>query len=205
MQPIIVAEEAAQYGIRAPAALPPSERYISPNEAGRILNVTGEAVKQWIYHRRLPATKLSNGYWKIKVSDLEDFIKARSNLGQRKIMIIDAPSSLLAEIVSSLEKLGHQTIVAHSWADALLKAADLYPSLFIVNVSLPQFDVWKLMERVRHTRNIRNAPIMIMADRDLKDSEAEAALELNVQAFLRRPFRAQVLVEEIQKILGRIM
>ena len=51
MEPMIVAEEAAQYGIRAPAVLPPGERFISPNEAGRILNVTGEAVKQWIYHR----------------------------------------------------------------------------------------------------------------------------------------------------------
>ena len=99
MQPMVVGEEAARYGIRAPSSLPPSERYLSPNEAGRILNVTGEAVKQWVYHRRLPATKLSNGYWKIKVQDLEDFIKARRNLGQKKIMVIDAAGPGLGEVV----------------------------------------------------------------------------------------------------------
>jgi len=205
MEPMVVAEEAAQYGIRAPSSLPPSERYLSPNEAGRILSVTGEAVKQWIYHRRLPATKLSNGYWKIKVQDLEDFIKARRNLGQKKIMVIDAAGPGLGDIVSAIEKLGHQPVVAHNAADAVLKAADLYPSLFIANASLTHLDVWKLLQRVRKTRNIRNAPILIIADHDLKDSESEQALELGAQGFLRRPFKVQTLVEELEKILGRIL
>jgi CheY-like chemotaxis protein len=205
MEPMVVAEEAAQYGIRAPSSLPPSERYLSPNEAGRILNVTGEAVKQWIYHRRLPATKLSNGYWKIKVQDLEDFIKARRNLGQKKIMVIDNSGPGISEVVSAIEKLGHQAVVAHNAADALLKAADLYPSLFVVNVSLTHLDAWKLLQRVRKTRNIRNAPILIVADHDLKEAEGEMALDLGAQGFLRRPFKTQTLVEELEKILGRIL
>jgi len=205
MEPMIVAEEAAQYGIRAPATLPPGERFISPNEAGRILNVTGEAVKQWIYHRRLPATKLSNGYWKIKVQDLEDFIKARQNLGQKKIMVIDASGSASTEIANAIEKLGHQAVVAHNQADALLKAADLYPSLFIVNVSIKDFDAWKLLQRIRNTRNIRNAPLLIIAEHDLKESESETALELNAQGFLRRPFKAQTLTAELEKIISRIL
>lgn len=205
MEPMVVAEEAAQYGIRAPAALPPGERFISPNEAGRILNVTGEAVKQWIYHRRLPATKLSNGYWKIKVLDLEDFIKARQNLGQKKIMIIDSAGASSSEIANAIEKLGHQVIVAHNQADALLKAADLYPSLFIANVSLKEFDVWKLMQRIRTTRNIRNAPLLIIAEHELKEAESEMALELNAQGFLKRPFKSQTLLDELEKILSRIL
>jgi CheY-like chemotaxis protein len=205
MMPLVVAAEAAHYGIRVPSSLPPSERFLSPNEIGRILNVTGEAVKQWIYHRRLPATKLSNGYWKIKVQDLEDFIKARRNLGQKKIMVIDAAGPGLGEVVSAIEKLGHQPVVARNAADAVLKAADLYPSLFVVNVSLTHLDAWKLMQRVRKTRNIRNAPILIVADHDLKDSESEQALELGAQGFLRRPFKVQTLVDELEKILCRIM
>ena len=205
LEPIVVAEEAAHYGIRAPAALPPSERFISPNIAGRILNVTGEAVKQWIYHRRLPATKLSNGYWKIKVSDLDAFIRARQNLGQKKIMFIDAPGPALNEMVGAIEKMGHQAYASQNAADALLKAVDVYPSLFVVNVSLPGVDVWRLMERVRKTRNIRNAPIVIIADHDLKDAESEAALKLGAQGFLRRPFKPTALTDEIQRILARLL
>ena len=205
MEPMVVTEEAARYGIRAPSSLPPAERYLSPNEVGRILNVTGEAVKQWIYHRHLPATKLSNGYWKIKVQDLEDFIKARRNLGQRKIMVIDQPGPSLDDVARAIEKLGHQPVVAHNAADAMLKAADLYPSLFIVNISLAHLDAWKLLQRVRKTRNIRNAPILIIADHDLKESESDMALHLGAQGFLRRPFKTQTLTEELVKILGRIL
>jgi PleD family two-component response regulator len=205
MDPLVVTEEAAQYGIRVPSSLPPSERFVSPNQVGRVLNVTGETVKNWIYRRRLPATKLSNGFWKIKVRDLEDFVKARRNLGQKKVMVIDAAGPGLGEIVTAIEKLGHEPIVAQNAADAVLKAADLYPSLFVVNVSLAHLDAWKLLQRVRETRHIRSAPILIVADHDLKEAESEKALELGAQGFLRRPFKVQTLVEELGRILGRIM
>lgn len=204
-EPMVVAEEAAQYGIRPPEEVPPSDRYLSPNEAGRILNVTGEAVKQWIYHRRLPATKLSNGYWKIKVLDLENFIKARQNLGQKRIMLIDSGSSASKEMAAAIAKLGHEAIEAHNSADALLKAADLYPSLFIVNASVSEFDAWKLLEKIRKTRNIKTVPILILSDSDLKEAESDRALELGAQGFLRTPIKPQTLAEEIDKMLGRIM
>jgi CheY-like chemotaxis protein len=202
---VVVKEEAARYGIRAPLPVPHSERYLSPNEVGRLLSVTGEAVKQWIYHRQLPATKLSNGYWKIKVQDLEGFIAARQNLGQKRIMLVDEAGPGLAEIVPVIEKLGHQVIVAHNEADALLKALDLYPSLFIVNVSFTSLNAWKLLQRIRKTSSIRNAVILIVADQELKESESEMALELGAQGFLRRPFKVQTLVDELERALCRIM
>jgi len=205
MVPMVVAKEAAQYGIRVPAETSAGEKFISPNEAGRILDVTGEAVKQWIYNRRLVATKLSNGYWKIKVSDLEEFIKARRDLGQKKIMIIDTPGAATNGIASAIEKLGHTVVLAHAQADALLKAADLYPSLFVANVSMKDLDVWKLLERIRNTRNIRNAPLLLIADHDLKPEESEVALGLGAQAFLCRPFKPQTLTDELETILSRIL
>lgn len=36
---------------------------LSPNEAGRQLGVTGEAIKQHIYKGNLKAAKAKNGYW----------------------------------------------------------------------------------------------------------------------------------------------
>lgn len=204
-EPSVVAEQAAVYGFKAPAELPPGERYISPNQAGRILNITGEAVKQWIYHRRLPAIKLSNGYWKIKVSDLEQFMQMRQDLTQRRIMVIDNAGAQLDELSSAIEKLGHQAVVAHNATDALLKAADLYPSLFIVNVSATAADAWKLIAKIRKSRNIKTLPIMIVSDHDLKEGDSEKAQNLTLQGFLKRPMKAQAIAQEIQKVLDRIM
>lgn len=36
---------------------------LSPNEAGKKLGVTGEAIKQHIYKGNLKAAKAKNGYW----------------------------------------------------------------------------------------------------------------------------------------------
>ncbi|MCK6470615.1 MAG: hypothetical protein L6R28_02610 [Planctomycetes bacterium] len=36
---------------------------LSPNEAGKKLGVSGEAIKQHIYKGNLKAAKAKNGYW----------------------------------------------------------------------------------------------------------------------------------------------
>src|ERR1041385_5094653 len=56
-------------------------RRLSPDQIGKILNVTGEAVKYWIHLGRLPAVKMQNGYWKIRVADVEGFLK-HTQIGQ---------------------------------------------------------------------------------------------------------------------------
>jgi twitching motility two-component system response regulator PilH len=199
----LVAEQAAAYGVSVPGEPAASERFLSPNEIGKILNVTGEAVKQWIYHRRLPAVKLANGYWKVRVGDFEQFLKARFEVGRRRVMITDSKSSDFTEVTKVVEKLGHQVITAHNYADALLKALDHHPALFIINLSSKDTDPWKLTEKIRGTKALRNAPILLLADSDLSEADAEHALELTAQGFLKRPLDGAMLEQEIQRILER--
>jgi len=165
MGPLMLSEEAEQYGIKVSKDVPPGEKYLTPNQAGKILNVTGECVKQWIYHRHIKATKLSNGYWMVKVQDLTDYIKARQNLGHKKIMIVDTAEN--KEAAQAVEELGHEPVTAINKSDALLKAADLYPAMFIINLSANEFDPWKLAQRIRKTRNIRTAAMLLISDKDL--------------------------------------
>jgi CheY-like chemotaxis protein len=201
----LVAEQAAAYGVSVPQEPGASDRFLSPNEIGKILNVTGEAVKQWIYHRRLPAIKLSNGYWKVKIADFEQFLKARNEVGRRRILVTDTKAGDLGEVVQAVERLGHQVVLAHNYADALLKASDNHPALFIVNLSMKETEPWKLAERVRSTKALKNAPILLLADADLTDADAERALKLPAQGFLKRPLAVEMLVQEIQRILERAL
>ncbi len=89
--------------------------------------MTGEAVKQWIYRRKLPAVKLANGYWKVKVIDFEAFLKARTEVGRRHVLITDGGNSGSTEVVKAVEDLGHQAVLAHNYPDALLKAFGSFP------------------------------------------------------------------------------
>ncbi len=52
----------------------------SPNEIAKELDITGEAIKQWIYTGRLKAAKGSNGYWWIRRQDLKEFMESKNKL-----------------------------------------------------------------------------------------------------------------------------
>ena len=205
MEPLVVAEEAVKYGFTPPKTLPKGERFISPNEAAKILSLTGEAVKQWIYHRRLPAIKLSNGYWKIRIKDLEDFIKAKQDVSHRRILIVDQVGAASQDLAKCVVELEHEPVLAHNCTDALLKAVDLLPSLFVINLAVNPAEAWGLIEKVRKHRNLRRLPILIITDSDLKEKEGAYALELGVQGLLKRPITSKLFQEEVAKLLSRVM
>jgi CheY-like chemotaxis protein len=201
----IIAEQAAAYGISLPGEPSAAERFLSPNDIGKILNLTGEAVKQWIYQRRLPAVKLANGYWKVKVADFEAFLKARHEVGRRRVLIICSKEDPMTDVVETVQKLGHQPITSNNYADALLKSLDHHPALFVVNCSAKETEPWKLVQKIRATKALRSVPVLLTAEIELSESDAEKALELAAQGFLKRPSEPQALYQEIERILNRTL
>jgi PleD family two-component response regulator len=160
-------------------------------------------VKQWIYHRRLPAVKLSNGYWKVKVHDFECFLKARNEVGRRRILLTDVKESDLKEMVSLIEKLGHSALVARNYPDAMLKAADHHPALFVINISFKDSDPWKLTEKLRGVKALRNVPILLLSSTEFTDTQTEKALELGAHGLLTHPLNFETVSIEIKRILDR--
>lgn len=200
----IVPAQAAAYGVKVPEEPTGTERFLSPNEIARILNVTGEAVKVWIYNRRLPAVKLANGYWKVRVTDLEAFLKARNEVGKRRVLITDTRDGRMRGVVEAVEQLGHQPVVAQNFADALIKSIDSYPALFVINLSIREVEPWKLAQKIRTTKALRKYPILLVADSELSDTDAERALKLEAQGFIRLPADKAVLAAEIGRIVDRL-
>ena len=198
-----IMEQAAAYGISLPKELSASERYLSPNDIGKILGITGEAVKQWLYHRRLPAVKLANGYWKVRVSDFEAFLKSRHDIGRRRILLVDTPEGAMTDVAPIIENLGHSAITARNHADALLKALDLHPALVILDCSAKEKEPWKLAETIRRTKALKSVPLLLLASGELSTADQERAIQLEARGFLRRPVVAETLGQEIQRILSR--
>jgi len=54
------------------------EKYLTLQQAAKILNVSERSMFRYIHSGRLKAAKI--GSWRIKEKDLEDFIKKSSNL-----------------------------------------------------------------------------------------------------------------------------
>ncbi|MEI6234046.1 MAG: helix-turn-helix domain-containing protein [Planctomycetota bacterium] len=199
----IASEQASAYGISLPQLAEPNERYLSPDDIGSILNITPEAVKQWIYRRKLPAVKLANGYWKVRVRDFEGFLRARSEIGSRHVLVTDGGHGDIKPITDAIEAAGFRAVVAMNYSDALLKALDHLPSMFIVCISPNDPDCWKFAERVKAQKALRSFPILFLGGKTISDEETDKAVACNAQGILTRPIAGETLQNEIKRIIQR--
>ncbi len=178
------------------------EEYLSPNAAGRELGLTGEAVKQWIYQRRLPATKLSNGYWRILRDDLDKFIKERRKGGPRKMLLVGA---LAERIAPGIEAAGWQTSIAHNPVDAVLRASDSRPSVVLIDLASLGDGAWTVAEKIRGGRGTKRMPIFFVAPEGTEsDAEAmERALAVSAQGYLCGDVTAETVLAATKHVIGR--
>ncbi len=58
------------------------EKFLSLEDARKILGVSERSMYRYIHTRRLKAYKI--GFWKIKEEDLKEFIKQSSNESKRR-------------------------------------------------------------------------------------------------------------------------
>lgn len=176
--------------------------FLSPNAAGRELGVTGEAVKQWIYQRKLLATKLPNGYWRILRADLERFLKERREGGRRRMLLV---GGIAARLSPGVEASGWQTLVAHNPVDAVVRAVDCRPSVVVIDVASLGDGGWAVAEKLRRGRGTRRLPIFLVGPEGAAaDPEAmDRALAVSAQGYLCGEVTAETILAAARDLLGR--
>lgn len=195
------AEQAAAFGIKVPDM--GGERWLSPNQAARVLNITGEAVKQWIYQRRLPAVKLSNGFWRIKVSDFEAFLGKRMTAGNLLVEIMDLRSSPDASIDEMVAEKGYRLLRGQGLTDFVLKAMESQPALFLVILPEDRSEAWAALDRIRAQKSLRNIPMLLLGNTEPDAADAERMSDCGVKGFRKLPVTGKELHNEISAILNR--
>jgi len=196
----IVASVAEAYGVK----IPPEqlEQSLTPNQVGEIMGLSGEAVKQWIYHRRLPAVKLANGYWKVRKSDLERFLQARLEGAKYRVMLVGGDAETQKLLNQELDTRKYYVVATDLLADAVLKIGDIQPSLIVVDVTWEHG--WELIERIHANKNSRPIPVLILAG-PMGTPDVERAAELDVKGCLNKPVTGPALAQQIINIQNRCL
>lgn len=167
---------------------PDKTQFLAPSVVSEMLGVTSEAVKQWIYSRRLPAVKLTNGYWKIRVSDLEGYLKSKYDI-QRRLLVFSSVATL-----DDLPSEGLSVVFATNYADAVVKVMDSQPSLLVADAANPE--AWKLIKKIRDTKMTQNLPVILISKTKFSDIEVDKALEMRIQAVVE----VAKLAAEIERV-----
>ena len=174
---------------------------LSPNEVGRELGISGVAVKQWIYQRQLPATKMPNGYSKIARRDLNEFLRDRKDGGRRRVLLLGKNAIALGD---DLQARGWRPLMAENQIDAILRAVDNRPTMAVIDMTSLGNNGWSAAKKLRATRAVGRIPILLIIDNAMEADPKvmDRSISIGAQRCLKVPVTAEAIVRVAEDLVG---
>ena len=122
-------------------------------------------------------------------------------MDKAKILVVDDSGYMRKLLESRLKANNYQVILAEDGKEAFSKAESEKPDLVLLDVSMPQIDGFQTAEKLRSHASTRSIPIIFVTARGQQEEIFKATKELNAAAYIIKPFRSEILLDEIKKAL----
>ena len=116
----------------------------------------------------------------------------------KKILYVEDEPDIQMIARVALENVGgFELLVCNSGAEALEKAGDFYPDLFLLDVMMPGMDGPTTLLELRKIPNLENIPVMFMTAK-VQPQEIEFLKSLDVADVIAKPFDPMNLANNIR-------
>ena len=119
----------------------------------------------------------------------------------KTILIVDDEKDLVSMVKMRLEAVGYNTIEAYDGQEALNKAQNENPDLIILDLMLPKMDGYKVCRMLKFDSRYKSIPIIMFTAR-VQDSDKELGQEVGADAYVTKPFEAEVLLSKVKELLS---
>ncbi|MBL7685132.1 MAG: response regulator [Deltaproteobacteria bacterium] len=117
---------------------------------------------------------------------------------QKTIFIIEDNPDLNDLISYNLNKKGYKVIKSFSGLDAIWKTATLTrPDCILLDLMMPSPNGFEICDFIKSSEDYRDIPIIIVSARSSAE-DIEQALTLGADAYLKKPFSIQTLLQLIE-------
>jgi DNA-binding response OmpR family regulator len=118
----------------------------------------------------------------------------------QRILLVDDDTEIIAAMEYALSNKGYDVVVARDGNQGLALAERENPDLIILDMMMPKRSGFLVLEKLRRTRRVPVKVIMITAN---EGSRHKAYAEmLGVDAYLRKPFPIDALLNAVEKLLS---
>ena len=114
------------------------------------------------------------------------------------VLIIEDEAGLLEILELNFRSAGYQTSTATDGVTAWQQYEQERPDLLVLDLNLPEISGFRLLELVRSESDL---PILILTAYDF--AEAEEVARHRPDAFIKKSFDVQVLVQTADRLVGR--
>ena len=119
------------------------------------------------------------------------------------ILVVDDSPTVVKFVSFSLKNSGFKVVTACDGMDAIEKISGLSDGvdLVITDLNMPNLDGYGLIETLRKNEQHRDTPIIILSSEQEED-DRQRGISAGASSYLVKPFKSQVLVNEVAKFLG---
>jgi DNA-binding response OmpR family regulator len=115
-------------------------------------------------------------------------------------LLVDDEPSIVKMVSKRMEVEGFEVLVAFDGQTGLTMAQNEKPSLIILDLMLPRLNGFEVCTMLKQDVRHREIPIVIFTAK-AQEADEKLAMSCGADAFLRKPFRAQELMQKIRELL----
>lgn len=120
-----------------------------------------------------------------------------------RILAIDDNADIRELLAFILRREEYEVTSAANGLDGLELIEEIRPDLIILDVLMPEFSGYDVLDAVRSHKDakVRDIPVLMITSRSSTD-DIDQALELGATSYIVKPFRPSKLVAKVNDLLG---
>ena len=119
-----------------------------------------------------------------------------------RILLVDDEPSIVKMVGKRLDVEGYEVLIAVDGQEALKKAQTERPALIILDLMLPKLNGYGVCTVLKQDPRYQTIPI-IMFTAKAQETDEKLGLECGADAYLRKPFKAQELLDQVKALVRR--
>jgi len=120
---------------------------------------------------------------------------------KHRILLVDDEQSIVKMVGKRLEVEGFEVLIAMDGQDGLSKAQAEHPDLIILDLMLPKLNGYEVCTMLKQDARYQKIPVILFTAK-AQEKDEKLGIECGANAYVRKPFRAQELLERIRALLG---
>ena len=117
------------------------------------------------------------------------------------ILIVDDEKKIRDLVAFRLEFKGYQIADAGNGTEALEQVEKFNPDLIILDIMMPDMTGYEVCERVKSNEATKGIKIILLSAKGRKQDEEEG-YRVGADAYMTKPFRANMLLSKIEELLN---
>ncbi len=126
-------------------------------------------------------------------------VERPASLTKVRVLLVEDDRDLSQKLIAELEKR-FEVLPAHDGIEALERAANYKPDIFVVDGTIPKMTAYQLVTMLRRNRMFEKSPIVFISGKEGRDRQYVESL--GVRYFLLKPFSMPALLEIIERAIA---